>query len=277
MPCLSYPRPHYRNFEGLFNESRCIKLTKPGADSKSESEKSDEGIDNSTGENDESKDNEDHEHLTPAADGIKSTTHLDHEAIDNIDNEETEEDHDDDNSETETNDHNEDNVNETDKAPLKEPLSITDIDDKSMSITLEHNIDCQVVQERLESDGATGLDKDKLKLKIPDSGIEDGEVPETPKEYMDDGEEVRERRPGFQDLGNCKRFWKASQLIGTRKLHALLWILHDLIVTFNPVTAVTRSCQPLVYIPLVFQVHAPISTRSSLLINYKVWSFYLIM
>jgi len=56
---------------------------------------------------------------------------------------------------------------------------------------------------------------DTLKLDIGVATLDDYDIPELPKTYMDDGEEVRDLRPGFQDLGNCKRFWKAQQMIGT--------------------------------------------------------------
>ena len=61
-----------------------------------------------------------------------------------------------------------------------------------------------------------------LKLKMPERTIEEElELLRSPKQYMDDGEEIRDHKPGFQDLGNCKRFWKAQQLIGTRKQYSL--------------------------------------------------------
>jgi hypothetical protein len=57
-----------------------------------------------------------------------------------------------------------------------------------------------------------------LKLAIP-AAIPEEEPPASPPppERMSDGEAIRECRPGFQDLKNCKRFWQAQQLIGTRK------------------------------------------------------------
>ena len=69
----------------------------------------------------------------------------------------------------------------------------------------------------------TAPEDPKLKLTLPNSSTEPEDWEPKPKEYMDDGEEVRERRPGFQDLGNCKRFWKAQQLIGTRKHKDQVW------------------------------------------------------
>jgi len=54
-----------------------------------------------------------------------------------------------------------------------------------------------------------------LKLKMPKTIEEELELLRSPKQFMDDGEEIRDHKPGFQDLGNCKRFWKAQQLIGT--------------------------------------------------------------
>ena len=61
-----------------------------------------------------------------------------------------------------------------------------------------------------------------LKLKMPEKTIEEElELLRSPKQFMDDGEEIRDHKPGFQDLGNCKRFWKAQQLIGTRKKYLL--------------------------------------------------------
>ena len=61
--------------------------------------------------------------------------------------------------------------------------------------------------------------KNALRLTMPELTVEEElELLRKPKRFMDDGEEIRDPKPGFQDLGNCKRFWKAQQMIGTRKI-----------------------------------------------------------
>ena len=92
-----------------------------------------------------------------------------------------------------------------------------------MSFNVEHQLDCQITPEHHQQAEDAAPEDPKLKLTLPNSSTEPEDWEPKPKEYMDDGEEVRERRPGFQDLGNCKRFWKAQQLIGTRKHKDQVW------------------------------------------------------
>ena len=88
---------------------------------------------------------------------------------------------------------------------------IPNVDVMAVADDLEDKKSRRVVEEKESPPTA-----EKLHLDIPEPFVE-FEIPETPKEYMPDGVEIREQRPGFQDLGNCKRFWKAQQLMGTRK------------------------------------------------------------
>ena len=88
------------------------------------------------------------------------------------------------------------------------------------TLQLEQTLDncAAVVGEAVACVAAVEEKPVELRLEMPPAEpLPTFQVPETPKSYMDDGEEVREQRPGFQDLGNCKRFWKAQQMIGTRK------------------------------------------------------------
>ena len=89
-----------------------------------------------------------------------------------------------------------------------------------MTLNMEDGLDARIQQDEEKCLSAMADEKKpdlNLKLDIPELPFEEFVIPETPKRYMDDGVEIRELRPGFQELGNCKRFWKAQQLIGTRK------------------------------------------------------------
>ena len=46
---------------------------------------------------------------------------------------------------------------------------------------------------------------------------DDSSEEDSDEEYMSDGEVVRKNKRGFKQLNNCKRFWKASLMIGNRK------------------------------------------------------------
>ena len=127
------------------------------------------------------------------------------------DNDDDDENKDDD----DTNDHDKVQINDdnTAREELNKLLINGDIA-SSMSTQLEGRLD------NLSSDDDCGagvevVTRPVLKLAIP--GTADGEPVPRPRELMSDGEEMRECRPGFQDLKNCKRFWQAQQLIGTRK------------------------------------------------------------
>ena len=48
---------------------------------------------------------------------------------------------------------------------------------------------------------------------IEDSSDESSDE-DTAVEYMPDGELVRKKSRGFKQLNNCKRFWKASLVVG---------------------------------------------------------------
>ena len=105
--------------------------------------------------------------------------------------------------------------------PEKEDLTITNVSLPIMKATVEERLDSEVLKEVIKppppvEEPPLETPKPDLKLDLPEP-FEEFVVPEKPKAYMDDGEEIREMRPGFQDLGNCKRFWKANQLMGTRK------------------------------------------------------------
>ena len=199
-----------------------IKLTKPGTKSKSEDDSPVEADNSNT---------TDHENLSPAADGIQSTGHTDDhdttEAVtdqedqDHVDNDEEDDSDDDNSNNNEINDSTSDHVIRTNLT--KNPLNISDIDNTSMSFNVEHQLDCQITPEHHQLAEDAAPEDPKLKLTLPNSSTEPEDWEPKPKEYMDDGEEVRERRPGFQDLGNCKRFWKAQQLIGTRKHKDQVW------------------------------------------------------
>jgi hypothetical protein len=89
--------------------------------------------------------------------------------------------------------------------------------------TLLDNPQLVLVDDPDDDDGRASAEivgRPLLKLAIP-AAIPEEEPPASPPppppERMSDGEAIRECRPGFQDLKNCKRFWQAQQLIGTRK------------------------------------------------------------
>jgi hypothetical protein len=95
----------------------------------------------------------------------------------------------------------------------------------SMSFNMETLLDNPqlVLVDPDDDDGRASAEivgRPVLKLAIP-AAIPEEEPPASPPppppERMSDGEAIRECRPGFQDLKNCKRFWQAQQLIGTRK------------------------------------------------------------
>lgn len=146
----------------------------------------------------------------------------DHEDLN--EDEENEEENDEDEDEEEVED--DDNTKITEEAHnhevyTKHNLTIENVALPVMTSQIDNEFDAQVQVESIEKK-RTNTDEDKkpelnLKLDIPDVPFEEFVIPETPKRYMDDGVEIRELRPGFQELGNCKRFWKAQQLIGTRK------------------------------------------------------------
>ncbi|XP_023327859.1 SH3 domain-binding glutamic acid-rich protein isoform X2 [Eurytemora carolleeae] len=101
----------------------------------------------------------------------------------------------------------------------KHNLTIENVALPIMTSKIDNGFDAQVQVEGIERRRPNTEEDQKpelnLKLDIPDVPFEEFVIPETPKRYMDDGVEIRELRPGFQELGNCKRFWKAQQLIGT--------------------------------------------------------------
>ena len=120
----------------------------------------------------------------------------------------------------------------------KEDLSIADVALPAMNIKLEDSFDNEVSKEVHEVKQVEEEDPDEppeLKLDIPEPFVE-FEPPETPKSYMDDGEEIREMRPGFKDIGNCKRFWKANQLMGTRKQRCD-WLIPNLTYRNTPINS----------------------------------------
>ena len=150
----------------------------------------------------------------------------DHEDFnEDIENEDegNEEENDEDEEEVEEDD---DNAKITEEAHnhevyTKHNLTIENVALPIMTSKIDNGFDAQVQVEGIER-RRPNTDEDQkpelnLKLDIPDVPFEEFVIPETPKRYMDDGVEIRELRPGFQELGNCKRFWKAQQLIGTRK------------------------------------------------------------
>jgi hypothetical protein len=152
--------------------------------------------------------NMDHE-VVPAADD-QNADDENHEETDDSD---SNTDNDDDNDERLRNDVEEANANtaseeQNDHVNLKLNGDILDVG--NMSGELEerldnHHNDCEARPE-VQS-------RPVLKLAMPEPEA----APEAAKEFMSDGEVMRECRPGFQDLKNCKRFWQAQQLIGTRK------------------------------------------------------------
>ena len=146
----------------------------------------------------------------------------DHEDVNEDEDNEEENDEDEDDEEVED----DDDTKITEEAHnhevyIKHNLTIENVALPVMTSQIDNEFDAQVQVESIEKK-RTNTDEDKkpelnLKLDIPDVPFEEFVIPETPKRYMDDGVEIRELRPGFQELGNCKRFWKAQQLIGTRK------------------------------------------------------------
>ena len=138
--------------------------------------------------------------------------------------EENEEENDEDEDEEEVEDDDDTKITEeahNHEVYIKHNLTIENVALPVMTSQIDNEFDAQVQVESIEKK-RTNTDEDKkpelnLKLDIPDVPFEEFVIPETPKRYMDDGVEIRELRPGFQELGNCKRFWKAQQLIGTRK------------------------------------------------------------
>ena len=87
--------------------------------------------------------------------------------------------------------------------------------------TVEADAKKTVAEELYEkTDGLTGQkpendthfplvkDYDSLDDSSDESSDEDNAI-----EYMPDGELVRKKSRGFRQLENCKRFWKASQMV----------------------------------------------------------------
>lgn len=146
----------------------------------------------------------------------------DHEDVN--EDEDNEEENDEDEDEEEVEDDDDTKITEeahNHEVYIKHNLTIENVALPVMTSQIDNEFDAQVQVESIEKK-RTNTDEDKkpelnLKLDIPDVPFEEFVIPETPKRYMDDGVEIRELRPGFQELGNCKRFWKAQQLIGTRK------------------------------------------------------------
>eukprot|EP00092_Neocalanus_flemingeri_P014240 GFUD01015360.1.p1 GENE.GFUD01015360.1~~GFUD01015360.1.p1 ORF type:complete len:296 (+),score=123.47 GFUD01015360.1:90-977(+) len=68
------------------------------------------------------------------------------------------------------------------------------------------------IKEEVVMDNDRNLYKDEADV-ANDSSDESSDE-DTAVEYMPDGELVRKKSRGFKQLNNCKRFWKASQMVG---------------------------------------------------------------
>ena len=63
------------------------------------------------------------------------------------------------------------------------------------------------------------IDEDDLEDTIREEATEDdsdynSDTSESEDEFMPDGERVRKTSRGFKQISNCKRFWRASMLMG---------------------------------------------------------------
>ena len=63
------------------------------------------------------------------------------------------------------------------------------------------------------------IDEDDLEDTIREAATEDdsdydSDTSESEDEFMPDGERVRKTSRGFKQISNCKRFWRASMLMG---------------------------------------------------------------
>eukprot|EP00092_Neocalanus_flemingeri_P088561 GFUD01111918.1.p1 GENE.GFUD01111918.1~~GFUD01111918.1.p1 ORF type:complete len:296 (+),score=116.27 GFUD01111918.1:57-944(+) len=70
----------------------------------------------------------------------------------------------------------------------------------------------RLIKEEVVMDNDRNLYKDEADVAIDSSDESSDE--DTAVEYMPDGELVRKKSRGFKQLNNCKRFWKASQMVG---------------------------------------------------------------
>ena len=60
--------------------------------------------------------------------------------------------------------------------------------------------------------------EEKLEVcKDDDDYFDDSSDEESDEEFMPDGEVIRKNRRGFKQLNNCRRFWKASLIMGKRR------------------------------------------------------------
>eukprot|EP00092_Neocalanus_flemingeri_P037561 GFUD01040896.1.p1 GENE.GFUD01040896.1~~GFUD01040896.1.p1 ORF type:complete len:263 (+),score=112.91 GFUD01040896.1:1-789(+) len=69
------------------------------------------------------------------------------------------------------------------------------------------------IKEEFVMDNDRNFHKIKADVDVEDSSDESSDE-DTTVEYMPDGELVRKKSRGFKQLNNCKRFWKASQMVG---------------------------------------------------------------
>eukprot|EP00092_Neocalanus_flemingeri_P022867 GFUD01024794.1.p1 GENE.GFUD01024794.1~~GFUD01024794.1.p1 ORF type:complete len:313 (+),score=136.84 GFUD01024794.1:138-1076(+) len=127
--------------------------------------------------------------------------------------------------------------------PDRETLKVEDIQEDASETLKEEDIQDDAFKDRklsneeeafknevdkvsTKSDGLMGhikeefvMDNDrnfhtiKDDVDVEDSSDESSDE-DTTVEYMPDGELVRKKSRGFKQLNNCKRFWKASQMVG---------------------------------------------------------------
>eukprot|EP00092_Neocalanus_flemingeri_P022868 GFUD01024795.1.p1 GENE.GFUD01024795.1~~GFUD01024795.1.p1 ORF type:complete len:308 (+),score=128.72 GFUD01024795.1:138-1061(+) len=69
------------------------------------------------------------------------------------------------------------------------------------------------IKEEFVMDNDINFHTIKADVDVEDSSDESSDE-DTTVEYMPDGELVRKKSRGFKQLNNCKRFWKASQMVG---------------------------------------------------------------
>ena len=60
--------------------------------------------------------------------------------------------------------------------------------------------------------------EEKLEMcKDDDDSFDDSSDEDSDDQFMPDGEVIRKNRRGFKQLNNCRRFWKASLIMGKRR------------------------------------------------------------
>ena len=91
-------------------------------------------------------------------------------------------------------------------------------DTKSISTEIKLN-NSNNVEEEVVADAVVIEDDDlediiREKEAAEDDSDYDSDTSESEEEFMPDGERIRKTSRGFKQISNCKRFWRASMLMG---------------------------------------------------------------